>query len=529
MRIRKDLKAGPPLVTLKSALSALFCLTLLSIPWAGSADVISKFQEIEKKAFRASTQLIVDNNDAWYVRWKLLSEAESTIDISLYSLHNDVFGKAFLGLLLKKAEEGVRIKLIVDAKATSYFTGIGKDYLEELASFENVEIKAYNPMLKAGRVIDRSAKKLMASLHDKFILVDGRFAITGGRNIGRDYFMDASEDPRSWRDTDIVLQGEQVGAQFKHAFEEEFGHPRNRRLNRDWFGNWTSKRERLLFAAAAIEQWMSGGGLVPESEATREWKARKALAESGLDESVSADTFAPDGPDMYNEEIKTLTHLVAYEPRRFDFLAFDAPKPIKVLDKVSITATVYENEITDNIIKLIDGSEREIYIQNPYVVMTPKMYSALKSAYDRGVNLIFHTNSPLSTDSLFTQAFFINDWGRLMHDMSRAKIYAFENRKLHSKVFVFDRKVSVVGTYNMDAISEDINSEIVTVVDSEAFSEVLIEKIESDIRLSLDLTSKTDPRIAAHPNEPAPEAVAPWTTKIILKLLGKLWFLRSWI
>ena len=67
--------------------------------------------------------------------------------------------------------------------------------------------------------------------------------------------------------------------------------------------------------------------------------------------------------------------------------------------------------------------------------------------------------------------------------MPTCRIFVMKNsHKLHAKVFVFDRKISIVGTYNMDYVSQDINSEIVTVINSSDFAKICREKIMEDIQ-----------------------------------------------
>ena len=66
--------------------------------------------------------------------------------------------------------------------------------------------------------------------------------------------------------------------------------------------------------------------------------------------------------------------------------------------------------------------------------------------------------------------------------MPKVEIYAYKlTNKLHAKVFVFDRKVAAIGTYNMDPVSEQINSECVALVKSPAFAGQVAHRIEQDM------------------------------------------------
>ena len=58
------------------------------------------------------------------------------------------------------------------------------------------------------------------------------------------------------------------------------------------------------------------------------------------------------------------------------------------------------------------------------------------------------------------------------------EIWAFTGKRiLHSKVFIFDRTIAAIGTYNMDYMSEQINSEVIAAVDSKPFAYVVAKSI----------------------------------------------------
>ena len=63
---------------------------------------------------------------------------------------------------------------------------------------------------------------------------------------------------------------------------------------------------------------------------------------------------------------------------------------------------------------------------------------------------------------------------------------------LHTKAMVFDERVSIIGSYNMDPRSRVWNSEIALVVDDPGFAAEVLEEMERDFtpgaawRLSLD-------------------------------------------
>lgn len=68
-------------------------------------------------------------------------------------------------------------------------------------------------------------------------------------------------------------------------------------------------------------------------------------------------------------------------------------------------------------------------------------------------------NSPSSTGSDVTQAFFLEDWPKLLATIPNLKIFvATVERKLHAKVGVIDDQVSLVSSFNLDFLSSKVNS-----------------------------------------------------------------------
>jgi phosphatidylserine/phosphatidylglycerophosphate/cardiolipin synthase-like enzyme len=89
----------------------------------------------------------------------------------------------------------------------------------------------------------------------------------------------------------------------------------------------------------------------------------------------------------------------------------------------------------------------------------------------------------------------MNDWKRLLQTMPTARIFVApsQNERLHAKMFVFDGTIAVVGSYNMDPLSEDINSEVVAAIYDKPFAQMtrlrilrLIEKKNIEYRIEVD-------------------------------------------
>ncbi len=163
----------------------------------------------ETGLMQTKVRLLTDNMESWYSRWYVIDRAQESIDMTYYILDGDIFGKSLLGLLYKKAREGVKIRLMVDARGSR---NLGKKffgplYLQELAKFPNVQVRIFNPINRALKALPENVRNVMCSNHDKIVIGDNEWALTGGRNISRNYFADPRDMPSSYRDTDVLLQG----------------------------------------------------------------------------------------------------------------------------------------------------------------------------------------------------------------------------------------------------------------------------------------------------------------------------------
>lgn len=418
--------------------------------------------EVDQKAL---VRFLPENVTSWYARWSIMDNARRSIDTTYFIVEPDIFGRSMLGMLLKKAREGIQIRLMVDARGTKGLARkfFGQDILQELAKFKNVAIRVYNPVSSKLLAAFDDIRKITASNHDKILLVDGEDLITGGRNISMNYFVDPRDVPTVYRDSDVLIRSKLVAKQAREAFESEFTCGSNFTIGGDALGNIDDMHRHLDIAYQAMRRYMLGSGLF----------------ELKNPEKFSSETRSLVG--AVNAELKQYPHLVGYA--NFRLFQGEHAWPVRLLDKHSRTG--FKNEITFNLISLMDSSKREIIIQNPYVVLTPEAEAALQRASNRGVKVIIQTNSPMSSDSLLTQAMFLGDWRQILKKMPTVEIYAYKlQNKLHSKVFVFDREVAVIGTYNMDYVSEQINSEEVAVVKSKPFATQVANRIAEDMRNS---------------------------------------------
>jgi cardiolipin synthase len=138
-------------------------------------------------SFATSTQ------EAWQVLMKACEQAHESIYIEQFLLTPDQIGQQFIDLFIKKAREGVHVKIIVDSVGSF---GLGRSQYLEAMEQAVVKIKFFNWMLPFSK---NSRTLWYFRNHRRLFIIDRSTMITGGTCIGK-----RMED---WRETQIKLEG----------------------------------------------------------------------------------------------------------------------------------------------------------------------------------------------------------------------------------------------------------------------------------------------------------------------------------
>ncbi|MCF7865453.1 MAG: hypothetical protein K9M11_03035 [Candidatus Pacebacteria bacterium] len=138
-------------------------------------------------SFTTSTQ------EAWHVILKTCEQATESLYVEQFLFTPDQIGQQFIELFIKKAKEGVHVKLIVDS-AGSF--ALGRSLYLDAMEEAGVKVKFFNWMLP----FSKNSKTLWYFRnHRRLIIADRTTMITGGTCIGK-----RMED---WRDTQIKIEG----------------------------------------------------------------------------------------------------------------------------------------------------------------------------------------------------------------------------------------------------------------------------------------------------------------------------------
>ncbi len=132
--------------------------------------------------------LLSQAREAFIVRLALADLAERSLDMQYYVWDGDTTGRIIVDRVMKAAERGVRVRLLVD---DPYYNRSGDPVKAALDAHPNVEIRLFNPAsnrrwTRLDFVVD--FRRFNRRMHNKLMVADNAAAIVGGRNIGDTYY-----------------------------------------------------------------------------------------------------------------------------------------------------------------------------------------------------------------------------------------------------------------------------------------------------------------------------------------------------
>jgi cardiolipin synthase len=144
------------------------------------------------------SEVLTNGQKTFRALFSALEKAKDHIHLEYYIFHNDAIGRNILNLLMRKAGEGVKVRVLVD--------GLGSRSLE----------KRFGELRKAG--VDTAgfypvrfpffSRRLNLRNHRKIVVIDGLVGFLGGLNVGDEYL--SRKKIGFWRDTFLKLEGDSV-------------------------------------------------------------------------------------------------------------------------------------------------------------------------------------------------------------------------------------------------------------------------------------------------------------------------------
>ena len=392
-------------------------------------------------------RLLMDGTNSFALRMRIAEKSERTVDAQYFVLQQDSTGQLLLGALLAAADRGVRVRLLLDDAL-----GIDGDAkIRPLAAHPNIEIRVFNPYVaRQELVLLRGVEYLLESgrlnyrMHNKLFIGDNAIAVTGGRNVGDEYFQASTE--REFGDIDLAIAGPMV-----------------RQLSDSFDVYWNDRY------AVPVEALPLG------NPSARDLAARRDALVSHKDEMASSDYLRslPKNDELADMLSGKLSMVWAKA-----VLAYDTPRKASAVNGEQPGQLMWKR-----VAAVAETVRTDLVVVSPYLVPGPAELALIGRLRERGVRVRILTNSLASTDMPIVHA----GYRRYRVPLLQMGVELFEVRPrlgqpqttrgpiksgnsgafaLHAKVFVFDRERAFVGSMNFDQRSLHINTEIGLVIDS---------------------------------------------------------------
>jgi len=389
----------------------------------------------------SNLRLLITGQEAFAARAALAELAEHTLDLQYHLIAHDDAAILLLQRLLRAAQRGVRVRLLVD----DIDAHLPESDLAALSLHPNVQVRLFNPFRSRGELsrlleLMGSPKRLNRRMHNKLWIGDNAAAVIGGRNLGAAYF-DISPF-EGFADLDLLVAGPVV-----------------REASISFDSYWNS-------------QWAVPLGLVvalpgEPAQVLRDLDARAAAYQSSEYVRLLRDTeFARKlryGPMPMTT---APSRILADPPMANADGADDAVDPRTIFRALRAAVTT---------------AQREVIMVTPYLVPSERGLEVLCSLSGRGVAVRVLTNSLASTDVPAVHSAYARYRPRLLacgvqlFELRPARAADAASRRrlssggsLHAKAIVVDRHWVLMGSMNLDPRSRLLNTEVAIQTDSAA-------------------------------------------------------------
>ena len=150
-----------------------------------------------------NVEIYVDGNEKFKNLIKDIQNAKDHIHLEYFIIKDSKIGEKIKNELIKKAKDGVKVRIIYDDVGCWRFW-FHRKFFNEMRNY-GIEIVPY---LK-GKITIPIGGQLNYRNHRKIVVIDGEIGYTGGINIGDEY-VGKNKKFGYWRDTHIRIEGTSV-------------------------------------------------------------------------------------------------------------------------------------------------------------------------------------------------------------------------------------------------------------------------------------------------------------------------------
>ena len=468
-----------------------------ALPPARVGPIAERVARIGLAEGESAYRLMTSNADALSLRLHSAQQAVSSLDLQYYMWVNDTSGRLLASELLRAADRGVRVRVLIDDMYARKLDRV----LMTLDAHPNLELRLYNPYRtrasKVGNVFEFvfSGFRPNHRMHNKAWIVDGQIAIVGGQNIGDEYF--GVHEGFNFRDLGVLVSGAAA-----HEASAEFD------------SYWNSP---IVIPLTAIPPPAGPALDLAQAQRALEQERAQTLVAPLFADALERGALDADLRSGAGRQQGAHAHIIADQPdkwqQRDDHL-------------VGVAADLH---------RVIDSAEHEVILVSPYFVPGADGVRWLARLQQRGVRVRVLTNSLNATDVAAVHGGYARYRRRLLragieiNELKRSSSIRVESSfrgsskaSLHTKAVVVDGHLAFVGSFNLTPRSTWINTEMGVLIDDARFAELVradyLQSLtpERSYRLSLEGRRLvwTDVQNGA-PRRQFSEPTSSWSRRII--------------
>lgn len=370
--------------------------------------------------------------EAFGARMDLIDSAEETIDVAYYYAKNGKSVDLFHSYILAAADRGVKVRYILDGISHG-LRGEDRDVIYVFNDHPNIEFKLHDPIPS----LLHAPWRINNRMHDKLLLVDNRYSVSGGRNISDLYYERTSKDVAYSHDRDIFMMKteadatgiiDQMSEYFDRLFTSEYA------VNQDY---------RSLF----------------------DWNGDESVRKTAELEQVYAD---------HQEEVDEREPSTSLETWTNRTMPIDSGYYVHN----ELTRGFKQPNVWSHLLELSSRAESHLYVQSPWVIPNSRMREDIEETDFQTSEGLMLTNGMSTNNNAIGQLGTENRKSLFIDSFLDYYEYQPIESSLHTKTWVFDKEISAVGSYNFDGRSTYLSTESMTILKSEAFAEQLLDEAE---------------------------------------------------
>lgn len=363
-----------------------------------------------------------DNDSALLYRLNMIRHAEKEIILSTFDFNADQSGKDILAALIDASRRGVSVRVIVDG-TSGLLDMQGNEYFQAFASYPNISVRIYN------RISFLRPYDMQARLHDKYVIIDDRMYLLGGRN------------------TDNRFLG---------------SYSKSQNIDRELFVYNTRKTEDT----SSITQLRTYFKTVWDLKDSKDYlckKETKKVKEARQELDDRTDYLEKTYPEAYTDwDYQELT----MPARKITLLS----NPVETENK--------EPHLWYSLQKMMEHAEH-VTIYTPYIICGKEMYQGLYDLKEKEIPVEIITNDVASGANPWGCTDYLNQKEKIWD--TGVRVYEFMGaHSCHTKAFLLDDRMSIIGSYNFDMRSTYQDTELMLAVDCPELNLIIRKEAEHD-------------------------------------------------